>query len=153
MVVVPTKTRKHKEICTLVHSGRQCVVVSSPPWQTRLILRKQIPYGHNRCQRAEGCIAMDGRHVKWRQVENLLWTSVGLLVAESMRFRAHVYWSYFFHVVICTTPSHNIGHLFLATMNKCTELRKYAFPDSCSLDFFSGFGGYYHLSNYLILIF
>ena len=26
--------------------------------------------------------------------------------------------------------------LFLVTMNKCTELRKYAFPDICLLDFF-----------------
>ena len=34
------------------------------------------------------------------------------------------------------TTSLDIGHLFLATMNKCTELRKYAFPDPTSLDFF-----------------
>ena len=40
-----------------------------------------------------------------------------------------------FHVVICTTTSWNIGHLFLATMNKCIELRMYAFPDICLLDF------------------
>ena len=43
---------------------------------------------------------------------------------------------FFFHVVIRTTTSHNISHLFLATMNKCTELRKYAFPDPCLLEFF-----------------
>ena len=27
-------------------------------------IRKQILYGHSRCRRAEGCIAMDGRHVE-----------------------------------------------------------------------------------------
>ena len=42
----------------------------------------------------------------------------------------------FFHVVMCTTTSHNIGHLFLAAMNKCTELRKYAFPDHIYWTFF-----------------
>ena len=29
----------------------------------------------------------------------------------------------FFYVSICTTTSHNIGHLFLITMNKCAELK------------------------------
>ena len=33
------------------------------------------------------------------------------------------------------------------TMDKCTFLRKYAFPDPCLLDFFPCFGGYYHLSK------
>ena len=39
-------------------------------------------------------------------------------------------------------------------INKCTGRRKYAFPDPCLLDFFFPcFGGYYHLSKYLTLIF
>ena len=42
----------------------------------------------------------------------------------------------FFHVLICTNTSQYWTVLFLATMNKCTELRKYAFPDPCLLDFF-----------------
>ena len=44
------------------------------------------------------------------------------------------------------------SHLFLATMNKCIELRKCAFIDPCLLNFFpSYFGGYYHLSKYSTL--
>ena len=39
--------------------------------------------------------------------------------------------------------------LFLATMNRWIELRKYAFPDPCLLDFFSCLGAYYYLSKYL----
>ena len=29
---------------------------------------------------------------------------------------------FFLYVVICTTASHNIGHLFLATINNSTEI-------------------------------
>ena len=45
--------------------------------------------------------------------------------------------------------------LFTATMNKCTELRKYAFPDPSLLDFLFLFWyvDYYHLSKYSTLIF
>ena len=38
-----------------------------------------------------------------------------------------------------------------ATMDKCTDLRKYAFADPCVLDHFSCFSGYYHLSKYSTL--
>ena len=38
-----------------------------------------------------------------------------------------------------------------ATMDMCTDVRKYAFPNPCLLDFFSCFGVYYHLSKYSTL--
>ena len=41
----------------------------------------------------------------------------------------------------------------LSTLDKCTDIRKYAFPDPCLLDFLSCFGGYYHLSKYSTLVF
>ena len=41
--------------------------------------------------------------------------------------------------------------LVLVTMNMCSELGKYAFPDPCSLEFFFVFVGYYHLSKYSTL--
>ena len=86
-----------------------------------------------------------GRMLRWappitsvmngRQIEHPLWTSVGLQVAESMRFRIHVC---LFFLCRPTTTSHNIRHFwFLATMNKWTELRKYAFLDPRLLHFFS----------------
>ena len=40
--------------------------------------------------------------------------------------------------------------LFLAALNNCTELRKYAFSNPCLLDFFPRFGGFYDLSKYSV---
>ena len=47
-----------------------------------------------------------------------------------------------------TITSHNIGHFILATMNKCTVLRRYAFPNPCVIVLFSCCDMYYHLSQY-----
>ena len=51
----------------------------------------------------------DGLTTKRRQP---LWTSVQ--ISESMRFRTHVYLN-FFLVLVCTTTSQNIIHLFLTS--------------------------------------
>ena len=98
-------------------------------------------YGHSHCRRAQGCIAMDGPSclappitsvMNGRQVEHLLWTSVGLLVVENMHFWTNVCLLFFFSG--CDMYYHLSQYwslLFLATMKKCTELRKYVFPDPC----------------------
>ena len=69
--------------------------------------------------------------MNWPQVKRLLWTSVQ--VAESMFPDPCVM------VSCCDMYCHLSQYstlLFLCTVNKCIELRKYLFPDQCLLHFF-----------------
>ena len=104
------------------------------------------------------CLQLTSSHPCLMKIEGFAILTMALCLSEKISIRSPMNKcrttgrrKYVFLLSCCDMYYHLSEHWtlsFLATMNKCTELRKYAFPDPCLLDFFSCSGGYYHLSKY-----